>query len=69
MEIETNKYRIVDDKSQTIEENLSIEEANYLLDFLRFPYFSMDSHHRSGMDLLRMQEIHACKAIFNGSRR
>ena len=36
MEIETNKYRIVDDKSQTIEENLSIEEANYLLDFLRF---------------------------------
>ena len=36
MEKEINRYRIVDDKSQTIEENLSIEEANYLFDFLRF---------------------------------
>ena len=36
MEKETNRYRIVDDKSEIIEENLSIEEANYLLDFLRF---------------------------------
>ena len=36
MEKETNRYRIVDDKSEIIEENLSIEEANYLLDFLLF---------------------------------
>lgn len=31
---ETNRYRIVDTESKIIEENLSIEEANYLLDFL-----------------------------------
>ena len=32
---ETNRYRIVvADESKIIEENLSIEEANYLLDFL-----------------------------------
>jgi len=36
MEKEINRYRIVDDESEIIEENLSIEEANYLLDFLRF---------------------------------
>ena len=31
---EINRYRIVDTESKIIEENLSIEEANYLLDFL-----------------------------------
>ena len=31
---ETNRYRVVDTESKIIEENLSIEEANYLLDFL-----------------------------------
>ena len=33
---EINRYRIVDTESKIIEENLSIEEANYLLDFLLF---------------------------------
>ena len=36
MEKEINRYRIVDDESEIIEENLSIEEANYLFDFLFF---------------------------------
>ena len=36
---ETNKYRIVvADESKIIEENLSIEEANYLLNFLQFEH-------------------------------
>ena len=34
---ETNRYRIVvADEFKIIEENLSIEEANYLLNFLQF---------------------------------
>ena len=35
---ETNRYRIVDTESKTIEENLSIEEANYLFNSLQFEH-------------------------------